>query len=118
MWKDSVDKKKKSGHPPMEDSRKLENFDYLEYSERVTDYEGNMGYSNEVYPNEVVCIDFGNGETMTLPANNYDVKIKLEDSGFEKTLTIRAENLATGDCKIVTRSYCSHMSQMGQGFPS
>jgi len=33
-------------------------------------------------------------------------------------LRIRAENLATGDCKIVTRSYCSHSSQMGQSFPS
>jgi len=108
--------KKKYTHPPLEDSRKLEDFTCLEYSERLIDYEGNIGYSNEGFPVDVVEIDFGNGERMFLPANNYEVNIKLQKYGDQITLTIRAVNLSTGECKTVTQSHICHDAQ--QSYPS
>jgi len=108
--------KKKYTHPPLEDSRKLEDFTCLEYSERLIDYEGNIGYSNEGFPVDVVEIDFGNGERMFLPANNYEVNIKLQKYGDQITLTIRAVNLSTGECKVVTQSHICHDAL--QSYPS
>jgi len=108
--------KKKYTHPPLEDSSKLEDFTCLEYSERLIDYEGNIGYSNEGFPVDVVGIDFGNRERMFLPANNYEVNIKLQKFGEQITLTIRASNLATGECKVVTQSHICHDTL--QNYPS
>jgi len=108
--------KKKYTHPPLEDSSKLEDFTCLEYSEHLIDYEGNIGYSNEGFPVEVVYVDFGNGENMFLPINNYEVNIKLENFCDQTSLTIRATNLATGECKTVTQSRINRDAQ--QSYPS
>lgn len=109
--------KKKYTHPPMEDSSKLENFDCLEYSEHLIDYEGNIGYSNEGFPVEVVCVNFGNGERMFLPVNNYKVTIRFQTLRSEEILTIRVDNLITGECKTVTQSHTNYEALREQTYP-
>lgn len=64
----------------MEDSSKLEDFEYLEYSKHLIDYKGNIGYSNEGFPVDVIGINFGNGENMFVPANNYEIEIRFHTS--------------------------------------
>jgi len=95
--------KKKYTHPPMEDSRKLEDFskledfEYLEYSKNMIDYDAIMDRITGVSPNSKLRVKLGDEKEMLLPLNNYEIRIKVEDLGYEKSVRIRAENLSTGE---------------------